>query len=221
MRVACELCTTVADAELRVDGDAVAVTCAACGGTFTVALTARARAHDPPAAATPVCPKCEAPSTGVGPCPRCGLAPEHADAWRTRAALPPTASLGAAWDAALLAWSDEPTHERAAALAIETGDYAWLAARYRAIVRDRPDDAMARRQLDRLSRRAEATLLATASVRGPGLAAPRIPFAVLIALVAVVGAGLLYAMYRVGQRDRETPGRVRPVERIAPPRSQR
>ncbi len=219
MRVACELCATVAEATLAADGAQLAVTCAACGGTFTAALTANVAAT-PPIVDGPRCAKCEAPSSGGGPCPRCGLAPEHADAWRARAAEPPTASLGAAWDAVVAAWSDEPTHERAAAVAIETGDYAWLAARYRAIVRTRGDDAIARRQLDRLSRRAEATLRATAAPPADGVRAARIPWVVLVVAALVIGLGLVYARHVIGERD-EQPGRVRPAERIAPSRTQR
>jgi hypothetical protein len=219
VRVACELCAAVADATARVEGGALAITCAACGGTFTAALAASPAPAAPPPTG-PVCPKCEAPSAGDGPCPRCGLSPAHAAAWQAGHAEAPTASLGAAWDAVVATWSDEPSHERAAAIATETADYPWLAARYRAILRTRPDDAMARRQLERLSRRAEATLRATASApSGDRAMAARIPFGVLLAMVFVVGVGLLYAMYVIRERNRETGGHR--VERIAPSPSRR
>src|SRR5690242_20405278 len=122
MRVGCELCKEIADATLRVEGAELAITCAACGGTFRVPLIPDEPAPPPatPADDGPRCAKCEAPSTGDGPCPRCGLSPEHAEAWRARHSEPPTASLGAAWDAVIAAWSDEPTHDRAAAIATET-----------------------------------------------------------------------------------------------------
>jgi|GEM_PF-3261672 len=219
MRVACELCGEVADAVVRVEGDALAVTCAACTGTFAAAISPAAIASASTAAG-PRCPKCEAPTTGDGPCPRCGIAPEHARSWRGRATEPPTASLGTAWESTLAAWSEEAVHERAAAVATATGDYAWLAARYRAIVRDRPDDAMARRQLERLSRRAEATLRATAAApRRERATSARIPYAVVIAIVLVVAVGLLYARYALDQRDQESTGGR--VQRIAPLPSRR
>lgn len=234
MRVACELCAEVAAATLRAAADGtVAVTCGACGGTFTAPLAASppdpTRTDEPVAAtaaapAGPLCPKCEAPAAPDGPCPRCGLAPAHADAWRRRHAEPPTATIGAAWDAVQAAWSDEAVHERAASIAIAGGELAWLAARYRAVLRDRPGDAAARRQLDRLSRRAEATLRATASAGevGLGRASPRLPIAVLLVIVLVVGGGLLYALHVIRERrDAVETRRARPAERIAPLPSQR
>lgn len=219
MRVACERCHQVAEASVRLDatGAALAITCSACGQTFDAPL---ARAADLPAPAGPRCPKCEAPAVTDGPCPKCGLAPEHAARWRERAAEPPTASIGAAWDAAVAAWTDEQAHERAAIVAIATSDYAWLAARYRAVTRERPDDAIAHRQLARLSRRAEATLRATATAPAKERAtSARVPYAVLLAIVAVVAGGMLYAMHVIRQRtpDQDT-GRV---ERIAPLPSRR
>ena len=165
------------------------------------------------------CPKCDA-TAGDGPCPRCGLDPAHAATWQARAAEPPTAALGEAWEAALAAWSDEPAHERAAALALASGDYAWLAARYRAVQRERPDDAVARRQLDRLARRAEATLRATggAPVR-PRVTTARIPYTALVVIAVVIATGLFYAMHVLRQRPDDQPtGRI---ERIAPPPSRR
>lgn len=225
MEVGCQLCHQLAEARLRVEDGALAVTCQRCGGTFRVPLIPDGDPPAPPAAAppadpTPRCPKCETPRVGDGPCPRCGLAPAHAEAWRARHAEAPTASLGAAWDAALAAWSDESAHDRAAAIATETGDYAWLAARYRAVVRERPADALARRRLDGLARRAEATLRATAAPPARERAtAARIPYVVLLAVVFVVGAGLLYARHALDQRQQDTRGGK--VERIAPLPSRR
>lgn len=165
-----------------------------------------------------VCPKCETTAADDAPCPRCGLSPAHADAWRAREAIAPTATIGAAWEAVERAWDDEAAHERAAALAIAGGELAWLASRYRAVLRARPGDAAAERQLARLSRRAEATMVATASARAQVRPPGRVPWAALIAIALVIGMGTLYAMHVIRERrDAAREERARDVERIAPP----
>jgi hypothetical protein len=103
------------------------------------------------------CRKCDAPRPRADQaCPRCGLAPEHAEAWAARASLAPTGSLEAAWAEAEAAWEDPAAHERASAAALATNDFAWLAARYRAVLRARPADAIATYRLELLGKRAAA-----------------------------------------------------------------
>lgn len=169
------------------------------------------------------CPKCETAAPDEAPCPRCGLAPAHAAAWQARDEIAPTATIGAAWERIEAGWDDETVHERAAGLAIAGGELAWLASRYRGVLRARPEDAIAARQLARLSRRAEATLMATGSGRPTARATPRLPWGAVIAICLVVAGGTLYAMHVIQQRreaERQT-DRVRPAERIAPPPGQR
>lgn len=165
------------------------------------------------------CRKCDAPRPRADQaCPRCGLAPEHAEAWAARASLAPTGSLEAAWAEAEAAWEDPAAHERASAAALATNDFAWLAARYRAVLRARPADAIATYRLELLGKRAAAALTATADPRGPG-AGKRMSLIPVAVAVAAIAAGTIYAAYVTRQRVEAT-GRRRPVEpAVAPHRT--
>lgn len=164
------------------------------------------------------CRKCDATRADRdAACPRCGLAPAHADTWAARAAVPPTASLEQAWDAAVDAWDDPAAHERASTAALATSDYAWLAGRYREVLRERPDDAIARARLDLLARRAAAALTATGDGRGRGKT-KRLSLVPVFIAVAAIAVGTFYAAY-LTRRRAEAAGRRRPVEAITrPPR---
>lgn len=214
MRIECSRCHEVVDAVLtRAGADHVVFTCGACGGDTRAAVLAA-----PPAAVVtdgPRCPKCDAPRGGAAACPRCGLAPVHAERWQRRATIPPTATLGAAWAACEAAWTDDAVHERAATVALASRDFAWLASRYRDVLRLRPDDAIAQRRLDTLARRAQATLTATAAA--PTAAPPKRRFPVLAVVVAAIAVAVTvaYASHLSRQREART-GRRRPVEPVAP-----
>lgn len=157
------------------------------------------------------CPKCDAARSATLPaCPRCGLATRHAAAWTAADAEAPTASLGAAWAACEAAWDDEARHEAAAAAAFATSDFGWLAKRYRAVLRTRPDDAVAAARLEVLTRRAQAALIATATAK-PERAPRRFPMVPLIVVVAAIAGTALYAAHLGRKRDAAT-GVRRPVE---------
>jgi hypothetical protein len=95
-----------------------------------------------------------------------------------------------AWARAICAWSEPARHDEVLRLVAAHGCYAWAAARYRT----RRSDAIAARQLDRLRRAAEATLLASATVRpDPGARPYRATVGVLAILIAAIGVGLIYA----------------------------
>jgi hypothetical protein len=92
----------------------------------------------------------------------------------------------AAWQGAVDAWDDPARHEAVIAQVAQYSCFAWAAARYK----ERGDDAIAASQLERLRRAAEATMLATATVRRDSKPSPyRATIALFIVLVlAAIGA---------------------------------
>jgi hypothetical protein len=164
------------------------------------------------------CRKCDAPRPRADQaCPRCGLAPEHAEAWAARAdAERPPAASRRAW-AECRGGLGGPGGPRAGQRRRRspTGDFGWLAKRYRAVLRERPDDAVAQARLDVLTRRAQAALLATATPKRER--SPRkLPLIALIVVIAAIAGTALYAAY-LGRRQGEPTGVRRPVEPNRPP----
>jgi hypothetical protein len=95
-----------------------------------------------------------------------------------------------AWSHVIERWDDDARHDELLRLVVTNNCYAWAAGRYRT----REDDVTAQRQLARLRRAAEVTLLASAAVRPDAGARPyRAATGVLAILVIVIAAGLLYA----------------------------
>jgi hypothetical protein len=194
MRVECESCHEVVAASFARDGDAVRATCAVCAHVMTVALAV-------PGAGDARCPKCGAPRRGAAACAACGLAAARmADFGEARDAAVPQ-PVHEAWAHAAAAWDDPARHDELLRQVATHRCYAWAAGHYRA----RLPDAIAERQLDRLRRAAEATLLATATVRRNAEMRPyRVTRGVLAFLIAVIAAGLLYATVIREPPDRAT-----------------
>jgi hypothetical protein len=95
-----------------------------------------------------------------------------------------------AWTRVTERWTDDAGHDELLRLVVANNCYAWAAGRYRT----READAIAQRQIERLRRAAEATLLVSAAVRpDAGNRAYRGVTGVLAILVVVIAAGLLYA----------------------------
>jgi hypothetical protein len=183
MRVECESCHELVIAGFELHASALRATCPACGHAMTVPLA--------PATAAPVCPKCGATRRGdATACPGCGLASSRmADYTEAHGAAVPE-PVRAAWASAAGAWSDPARHDELLRQVAAHRCYAWAAGRYRT----RGGDPIAERQLDRLRRAAEATLLAGATVRRDTAAIPyRATVGVLAVLVAAVVVGLVYA----------------------------
>ena len=112
----------------------------------------------------------------------------------------PSETLQAAWDACVAAWDEQKRHDALIQLVAANGTYAWAAGRYRTITTERPDDAIAKRQLDRLSRAAMATMFASATPRRDTEPKPyRATMAILAMMIVAVVAGLLYAMVSSGK----------------------
>lgn len=198
MRVECESCRELVAARFAVEGAAVRATCPGCGHvTSAPALVAGApalpvaAADDPPDDAA-LCPKCGAPRrAGAAACASCGLAVDRIAAYTdARDAAVPEAVRGA-WARATEAWDDAGRHDQLLRLVATHSCYAWAANRYRT----RRGDGVAERQLERLRRAAEATLLASATARPDPTAAPyRATRGVLAILIVAVLVGLVYAM---------------------------
>jgi hypothetical protein len=183
MRVECESCHELVSAGFALHAGALRATCPACGHAMTVPLT--------PAVAAPVCPKCGATRRGdAAACPACGLASSRmADFTEAHDAAVPE-PVRAAWAGVAGAWSDPARHDELLRQVAAHRCYAWAAGRYRT----RGGDPIAERQLDRLRRAAEATLLAGATVRRDTAALPyRATVGVLAVLIAAVVVGLVYA----------------------------
>ena len=145
------------------------------------------RAHTP---SLQMCPKCGAPRGPGDACPTCGLATERMAAFKdAREAAVPEA-VRTAWQHAIEAWDDGARHDELLRVAAAHDRYAWAAGRYRT-----RKDPISDRQLERLRRAAEATLLASATVRPDASTQPyRATRGVLMILVVAVVIGLIYAM---------------------------
>jgi hypothetical protein len=139
----------------------------------------------------------------------------------------------AAWERVIEAWDDTGRHDALLRVAAQHDAYAWSAARYRdakraapaspSPFRSSPDHAalaIADRQLDRMRRATEATLLASASAREERGRSPyRASPAILAMLVLAVIAGLIFAMVlRATPPDGPVPapGEARPAQPARP-----
>jgi hypothetical protein len=191
MRVECESCHELVTASFALAGDAVRATCATCGHAMTVAVA--------PADAAPICPKCGATRRGEATaCPGCGLAAARMAEFRDAREAEVPEAVHAAWARVAEAWSDPARHDELLREVAAHRCYAWAAGRYRT----RGGDPIAERQLARLRRAAEATLLAGATARRDDAATPyRATVGVLALLIATVVIGLVYATLIRGPSD--------------------
>lgn len=198
MRLECEACRELVVGSFEVDGGALRATCPACRHVMTAALV-----QGQPLGDALLCPKCGSPRRGErAACAGCGLAVDRMAAFTEarEAAVPEV--VREAWLRATARWHEPAVHDELLQLAAAHNCYAWVAGRYRT----RSADAVAQRQLDRLRRTAEATLLASATARQEATARPyRATRSVLVILIVAVLVGLLYAMVI---RDRPRPPRT-------------
>lgn len=98
-----------------------------------------------------------------------------------------------AWDDLLQHWDDQARHDVLVGLVAQHDCYAWAAARYK----ERGDDPIAVRQLERVRKAALATMFAKAS-RKPEQG--NVPFKgsllVLVIVAILTGVGLIYLHFR-------------------------
>ena len=141
------------------------------------------------------CPKCGTACTpGATACKKCGLATERMESFaRAQQASIPDA-LGLAWERVLEQWEQPARHEEVMRLVTQHDAYAWAAAQYRS----RAGDPVADKQLERVRKAAEITMLATSArkddvaTRGPY----RNTIFLLVAMVVLIVGALLYAWVR-------------------------
>lgn len=211
MRVECESCRKLGAAQLAVEGDVVRATCTACGHVTVTALAGAPAETAEAASDAALCPKCGAVRrSDATACATCGLTTARMAAFRDARDAMVAEPVRSAWQHATDAWTDDKRHDALFQIAATHNAYAWAAGRYRT-----RRDSIADRQLDRLRRAAEATLLAGATVRAEKSTRPyRATAGVLAALVIVVAAGLIYAM--VARERRRGPRSHAPGEIVEP-----
>ena len=116
-----------------------------------------------------------------------------------------------AWRRVTEAWSETGRHDELLRVVSIHDSYAWAAGRYRT-----RRDELAGRQLERLRRAAEATLLATATMRpDPSTAPYRATRGVLMVLIVALVVGLVYAMVIRG-RAPTPPASAVPAQLLVP-----
>jgi len=211
VRVECESCRELVAASLAVEAGAVRASCPACGHITRAALEAPAAVAD-----APLCPKCGAVRRpDAASCVTCGLTVARMQAYSDASDAAVSDAVRAAWDHAVEAWSESARHDELLRVVAAHNGYAWAAGRYRT----RTGDPIAARQLDRLRRAAEATLLASATVRPDAAARPyRAAIGVLAILIVVIAVGVVYAMIREPGATTAAPTRVpaTPVQPLTP-----
>lgn len=203
MRVECESCHELQVASFAIDGSDVCATCPACGH----AMRARAAPAVPAGPEAPACPKCGAPRRDdATACATCGLAVSRMESFREALEAAVPGEVREAWARTAEHWSDAARHDELLRLVASHRCYAWAAGRYRT----RKSDETAVRQLERLRRAAEATLLASATARDQAAARPyRASTGVLAILIVAILVGLVYAL--VLRQPALAPSRTLPV----------
>jgi len=229
VRVECESCRALVAASFAIDGSAVRATCSACGhmmrvpeargeaaGAAPVAQAGEASGEmsvEPsgPSAPQPSCPKCGLRYRGEATaCPACGLSvarmAPYAEVRDAAASISVPEVLQAAWACTIQDWHTAARHDEFLQLVAIHHAYAWAAGRYRT----RGHEPVAVRQLDRLRRAAEATLLAGATPRAGASArtSARARRRVLALVITVIAAGALFAM---GIADPPAPSDARSI----------
>lgn len=146
------------------------------------------------------CPKCGTTRDEArANCRTCGLAHDKMAAF-DQAHLAGSDVLARAWQHTTEHWDDLARHDEVLRLATQNDAYAWAAARYRERTKATPGDAIAREQLDRVRRAAEATLVANALARPSKTKEPyRGTMAILGLLIIAIIAGLVYVIARGDQ----------------------
>lgn len=150
------------------------------------------------------CPKCQAAvPEGVAACGKCGLAVDRMAGFAAAADAAIPEPLIAAWDRAVEQWDDLARHDEVLRLVTANDAYAWAAGRYRS----KAGDPIGDRQLARIRKAAEATLMASRTEkRDAAPKAYRATVALLVFLLLAAIAGLIYtATARNGNAGSATP----------------
>ncbi len=205
MKVQCERCKEIVElVDFTTSDKGIDITCGACEQRYFVAAPAPEPAASPAPAAddsvdTVDCPKCgETQPADLDACRRCGLARDRFEDFEGGVDGIASDSLRALWDACVDDWSDATAHEAFVKAAVVESAYRYAAGSYRQILRDRPGDRMAERQLADVARRAETAILQSARAGKYEDAADE-PFKkvtlLLMVLVVLIAMGIVYAMF--------------------------
>jgi len=234
MKIQCELCREIVPiGAFRVAGDGIEVTCAACGESFFVAADGASdapRAKAAAAATEPAqadagenqmrCPKCDLEQPIGTACRTCGLRADLFEDYAREHAEDAPPELEAMWESCEADWHDEEAHGRFTECAAAAFAYAYAARRYRSVLRQRADDEIAHRQLDRLSRMAEVTLTSSAAARrqaGGDEQPYKNVIVLLMVIVLLAGIGGMYMLLRqardIGSETRQTVPATTPADK--------
>ncbi|MBL0216462.1 MAG: hypothetical protein IPQ07_21585 [Myxococcales bacterium] len=144
------------------------------------------------------CPKCEAAlRPGLAACATCGLATSRMPTFTSERDTSVPEAIRAAWDQVVERWTDEARHDALFRLVAERGEYGWVAARYREQARERDNDAIATKQMERIRRAIEATLLVSATARDKPATTPyKNLLALLVVLIIVLVVGMVYVFVK-------------------------
>lgn len=184
-------------------GPVAMVRCSRCGMSEAVVAAAALEAVAVADPAAPRCPKCHGRYGDRAACPGCGLAVARMAGFALARAEDVPDPVRAAWQAVLANWDQQSLHDAFVQRVAGAGVFAWGAGQYQDMQRQRPDNPIAQRQLDRVRRTAEAAMLASAAVRDVDKRPYRGATAVLIMMIVVLIAGALYAAL---MRDSSTGG---------------
>jgi hypothetical protein len=161
------------------------------------------------------CPKCGTPQkAGAAACTSCGLAVDRWPSFSAERDEKATPDARAAWERVLARWDDESRHEALFAVISARGEYSWAAGRYREQARERPGDAIAAKQMERIKRALEATLLISGTQRekaGPS------PYKNLITMLGVLIVVLVVGMAYVFIKSRSSGDDAQSVSQPVPP----
>jgi hypothetical protein len=179
-------------------------------------------ARSPLAPPSTTCPKCDSPLSPSEPaCPSCGLKRVMFARFRASAGdrVPP--GLERMWRRVESSWGDPELHEQFLAQVSLCGAYAYAASCYRRAARARQSDAIAKLQLERLSRMVHA-VMAVSAVRAQSKTGSR-PYrglvVLLIMLVALGGVASIFLFKRRGAPAEQSVERVPPSIKVRRGRS--
>lgn len=212
--------------------------CAKCGAEAAVAVARPSRNRTPSGVLPPLdpalaaddpreisglltverrCPKCRALVGSRPACPGCGLASARMAGFAAVRDAEIPEAVREAWAGLLAspeAWAEQGRHDAFVQLVAADQLFAWAAGQYQEIRLQRPEDAVALRQLDRVRRTAEAAMLASAAVREVKQSPYRSATAILVMLVVLLIAGAVYARF---MREANDPAlTVTPVAPLRP-----
>lgn len=214
MNVQCVLCKEIVGiGDFRSSDTGIEITCSACGGTYSVEAK-RSTAPRPAREGEVACPKCGDPAPeDTAACRKCGLVREQFDGFDTSQGDDASDALAELWESCRDSWDDAEAHDRFVKTAMVGEAYRYAAGKYRQVLREHPDDSIARSRLEDVARRAEAALLRSAAAGRyeDDHKEPYKSVSLLLAVfVALIAMGVVYAVLIRDQSTEET--RVTPVK---------